>query len=246
MSSKAEPKVSLDDAVKHFATTLSQHADSITRIEHTISIVQADLNSQMNTFQATTGQHVGALETNLTDLFSSKDTVRTQVTDDIRSLKDDLQELKPILSNIDAPSRRYKTHNVQDKTDPSFPDTSTPAPPILHQPSSSAALSSSQWPFTNLNTIFLPPTSAAPTFSDKPEERPRQFLVRVKEYNQTVNHWSRDTLLQGISQYLKDDALEWYCQLRITTPAPHIWDDFVVRFLAQFHSPIRAAQQDQA
>ena len=98
-----EPKVPLDDAVKHFATTLSQHADSITRIDHTISTVQADLTSQMNPFQATTRHDLGALETNLIDLFSSKDTFWMQVTNDMRSLKDDLQELKAILGNINAP-----------------------------------------------------------------------------------------------------------------------------------------------
>ena len=200
----------------------------------------------MNMFHATTRQDFGALETNLTDLFSSKDTFWTQVTNDMRSLKDDLRELKAILGNVHAPTRHYQTHNVPDTTDPSFPDTSTPAPPILHQPSSAAPLSAPQWSFTSPRTIVLPPTSAAPTFSGKPVERPRQFLLRVEEYTQTVNHWSRDTLLQGISQYLKDDALEWYCQLRLTPHAPCTWDDFAVRFLAQFHSPIRAAQQDQA
>ena len=241
-----EPKVSLDDAVKHFTTTLSHHAESITRIDHTISTIQTDLTSQMNTLQTTTRHDLGVLETNLTDLLSSKDTVWTQVTNDMRSLKDDLQELKSILGNANSHARRYQTHNVPDTVEPFFQDTSTPVPPILQQPSSSAPLSSPHWSYATPRTIVLPPTSAAPTFSGKPIERPRQFLLRIEEYTQTVNHWSRDTLLQGISQYLEEDALEWYCQLRLTTYAPHTWDDFVLRFLAQFHSPIRAAQQDQA
>ena len=93
-------------------------------------------------------------------------------------------------------------------------------------------------------TIVLPPASSIPTFSGKPTERPRQFLFRVVEYARTVNHWSTDTLLLGISQFLKDSALEWYCQLYTTNNLPVTWIQFVTRFLAQFHSPIRIAQQE--
>ncbi|CAF2806991.1 unnamed protein product [Rotaria sp. Silwood2] len=39
--------------------------------------------------------------------------------------------------------------------------------------------------------------------------------------------------------------LQWYCQLYITNTVPTNWDQFITRFLAQFHSPIRAAQQEQ-
>ncbi|CAF2245970.1 unnamed protein product [Rotaria magnacalcarata] len=49
----------------------------------------------------------------------------------------------------------------------------------------------------------------------------------------------------GISQFLKDSALEWYCQLYSTNNTPLNWSQFVSRFLAQFHSPIRVAQQEQ-
>ncbi|CAF4277430.1 unnamed protein product, partial [Rotaria magnacalcarata] len=94
------------------------------------------------------------------------------------------------------------------------------------------------------NTIVLPPISSFPRFSGKPIERPRQFLLRVVEYAGTINNWSTDTLLQGISQFLKESALEWYCQLYITNNTPLNWSQFVNRFLARFYSPIRVAQQD--
>ncbi|CAF2142908.1 unnamed protein product [Rotaria magnacalcarata] len=94
------------------------------------------------------------------------------------------------------------------------------------------------------NTIVLPPISSFPSFSGKPIERPRQFLLRVVEYAGTINNWSTDTLLQGISQFLKESALEWYCQLYITNNTPLNWSQFVNRFLARFYSPIRVAQQD--
>ena len=74
-----------------------------------------------------------------------------------------------------------------------------------------------------LNTIVLPRASSVPTFSSKSTERPRHFLLRVEEYTRTVNNWSRDTLLRGISQFLKDDAFEWYGQLCHTNNIPGNW-----------------------
>ena len=112
-------------------------------------------------------------------------------------------------------------------------------------------------PSTSLSYIFLPhnpptttilvsPTTSIPIFSGKFTENPRQFLLRIEQYTHTVNHWSRATLLRGISQFLKDDVLEWYCQLYHTNTLPTDWTDFCNCFLTQFHSPIRIAQQEQA
>ena len=92
---------------------------------------------------------------------------------------------------------------------------------------------------------MLPPTASIPTFSGKSTENPQQLLLRIEQYTHTVNHWSRATLLRSISQFLKDDALEWYCQLYHTNTLPTDWTDFCNRFLTQFHSPVRIAQQEQ-
>ena len=94
-------------------------------------------------------------------------------------------------------------------------------------------------------TIIIPPPSAIPTFYGNMSENPRQFLIRIKEYTETVNHWNDSSLLKGISQFLRDTALEWYCQLRISHRRPQTWPEFATLFLAQFNSPIRRARQEQ-
>ena len=95
------------------------------------------------------------------------------------------------------------------------------------------------------HTIVIPPTSAIPTFSGNSTENPRQFLIRVQEYTETVNHWDNQSLLSGISQFLRGAALEWYCQLRISHRRPQTWIEFTNLFLNQFNSPVRRARQEQ-
>ncbi|CAF3336025.1 unnamed protein product [Rotaria sp. Silwood2] len=91
------------------------------------------------------------------------------------------------------------------------------------------------------HTIIIPPSSSIPTFSGSIMESPHQFLVRVKEYTETINHWNEQLLLNGISQFLRGTALEWYCQLRVSNRRPQTWAEFKVIFLNQFNSPIRRA-----
>ncbi|CAF3338717.1 unnamed protein product, partial [Rotaria sp. Silwood2] len=91
----------------------------------------------------------------------------------------------------------------------------------------------------------IPPSSAAPAFHGKHSESPTQFLIRVQEYAESVHAWDRPTLLNGISQFLRDSALEWYCQLRMSHRRPQTWTEFTDVFLAQFNSPVRKAKQEQ-
>ncbi|CAF3396631.1 unnamed protein product, partial [Rotaria sp. Silwood2] len=93
--------------------------------------------------------------------------------------------------------------------------------------------------------IIIPPSSSIPTFSGKHSERPKQFLVRIQEYAETVHGWDRSTLVTGISQFLRDTALDWYCQLKVSGRQPQTWPEFVELFLLQFNSPIRSARQEQ-
>jgi hypothetical protein len=95
------------------------------------------------------------------------------------------------------------------------------------------------------HSIIVPPSSAAPAFYGKPTESPTQFLIRVQEYAESVHSWDRVTLVNGISQFLRDSALEWYCQLRMSHRRPQTWTEFTDLFLAQFNSPIRKARQEQ-
>lgn len=100
-------------------------------------------------------------------------------------------------------------------------------------------------PLQTLQTIIIPPSNSLPTFSGSILENPRQFLIRVKDYAETVNHWDEQLLLNGISQFLRDTALEWYCQLRTSNRRPQSWNEFITIFLNQFNSPIRRARQEQ-
>jgi hypothetical protein len=95
------------------------------------------------------------------------------------------------------------------------------------------------------HSIIVPPASAAPAFYGKPNESLTQFLIRVQEYAESVHSWDRTTLVNGISQFLRDSALEWYCQLRLSYRRPNTWTEFEDLFLAQFNSPVRKARQEQ-
>ena len=103
----------------------------------------------------------------------------------------------------------------------------------------------SRWMAQPTQNIVIPPLASIPTFSGNITESPRQFLIQIKEYTETVNHWDDELLLRGISQYLRDTAFEWYCQLRTAYRRPHDWLEFTVLFLAQFNSPIRRARQKE-
>jgi hypothetical protein len=58
------------------------------------------------------------------------------------------------------------------------------------------------------HSTIVPPSSAAPAFYGKHTESPTQFLIRVQEYEESVHSWDRATLVNGISQFLRDPALE--------------------------------------
>ena len=94
------------------------------------------------------------------------------------------------------------------------------------------------------HSIIVPPASAAPAFHGKHTDSPTQFLIRVQEYAESVHSWDCPTLLNGISQFLRDSALEWYCQLRLSHRRPTTWTEFKDLFLAQFNSPVRKARQE--
>ncbi|CAF1366405.1 unnamed protein product [Rotaria sordida] len=73
--------------------------------------------------------------------------------------------------------------------------------------------------------MIIPPSCSIPTFSGKHSKRPKQLLVRIQEYAETVH--------------------DWYCHLKISGRQPHTWTEFVELFLSQFNSPIRSAYQEQ-
>ena len=67
----------------------------------------------------------------------------------------------------------------------------------------------------------------------------------MQEYAETVHGWDQTTLLRGVSQFLRDTALECYCQLRVYHRQPETWVEFADIFFSQFNSPLRSACQEQ-
>ncbi|CAF4527082.1 unnamed protein product, partial [Rotaria magnacalcarata] len=182
-------------------------------------------NTQFNTFRDETQQELRNLESKLIAAIAAKSVLWSEISSNVQSLRQGLAELNQLYQSRPTNPPRLSPdlqHNFLDS------DHHNAQPPQAIN-----------------NTIVLSPISSFPTFSGKPTDQPRQFLLRVVEYVRTINKWSTDTLLQGISQFLKDSALEWYCQLYITNNTPLNWSQFVSRFLAQFHSLIRVAQQEQ-
>ena len=96
-----------------------------------------------------------------------------------------------------------------------------------------------------IHTIVMPPADSIPTFRGDISESPRQFLMEVKEYAETTNHWNEQALLNGMSQFLRGTARQWHCDLRESDERPKTWADFVAVFLDQFNSPVRQSQQEQ-
>jgi hypothetical protein len=169
------------------------------------------------------------------NLKETLDSLQTEATGNMHSLRHELAEITQLIRS--RPTTAPPPPPSQTETTPTLPD---------HRTSNLSRTNDQTIPSLQsaLNTIVLPPASSFPTFSGKPFELPRQFLLRVEEYTRTVNNWSTETLLKGISQFLKDSALDWYCQLHHTGTGPTTWTQFTKRFLAQFHSPVRVAQQE--
>ena len=82
-----------------------------------------------------------------------------------------------------------------------------------------------------------------PTFSGTYSESPNQFLMRLQEYAAAVDGWDQTTLLLGISQFLRDAALDWHYRLNASPQRPRIWSDFVSLFLSRFDAPLKIARQ---
>lgn len=94
------------------------------------------------------------------------------------------------------------------------------------------------------HSIMVLSPRTIPIFSGKHSENPKQFLIRVEEYAETVYGWDQVTLLRGISQFLKGAALDWYCQLKAFCRHPQRWVEFVTTFLSQFNSPMRIIRNE--
>jgi hypothetical protein len=237
---KEEKKLTVPEAVQHISNTLTRHAEIIQAIQEKLDSIQPQIQTQLASIEDKTQQTLVTIETNLKTVLHEKVGDANEMMKEIRSLHHDVSELGQLLHN--PGDNRTSTPNTSQQSSTHDP---TPIPPLrVSNDQTSTNLTYFQ-PTTSIpSTIIVPPISSFPTFAGKPTDRPRQFLLRVAEYTQTVNKWSTETLLKGISQFLKESALDWYCQLHVTDNLPTTWEQFVKRFLAQFHSPIRIAQQE--
>lgn len=174
----------------------------------------------------------------------------------VRDMRTDLQKITAALHTSLSNNPTSPASEEPLPTSYTYRETSTPnntphatqlsQEPYLEQPTTTRNLSSPYAPITPVvHTVVIPPSAAIPVFHGRISENPRQFLIRVKEYTQTVNNWNDTNLLHGISQFLRDSALEWYCQLRVTQRQPQSWTEFSVQFLTQFNSPLRRAKKEQ-
>ena len=95
------------------------------------------------------------------------------------------------------------------------------------------ATTSSAFPVNDMKPLIMIPTSAeTPVFHRKHSESPAQFLIRVQEYVKSLRLCDRLILLNDISQFLGESALEWYCQLHLSHRHPETREEFTELFLA--------------
>ncbi|CAF1489068.1 unnamed protein product [Adineta ricciae] len=93
------------------------------------------------------------------------------------------------------------------------------------------------------STMMLHSTEA-PVFHGKHSESPRPFLLCVREYMKSAHLCDDLSLLNAVSQFLRESALEWYCQLRELHREPRTWREFTEMFLIQFDPTTRRARQE--
>lgn len=235
----AEPskkeKVSLQEAVEQLSTSSDTHATEIRAVREKIEQIEPSMTTTLGAIEAQTKLAVKALEENMEKVLALQASNFEKISQKVKNMHDEVTEIVQALQ----PKSDNETSTPNTTQEP------TPAPPIrMSNDQTLGNLTYLRPAMTLPSTIVVPPVSSFPTFAGKSTDRPRQFLLRVVEYAQTVNKWSKETLLRGISQFLKDSAFEWYCQLHITNNVPTTWDQFTTRFLEQFHSPIRIAQQE--
>ncbi|CAF3920269.1 unnamed protein product [Didymodactylos carnosus] len=94
-------------------------------------------------------------------------------------------------------------------------------------------------------TIIIPAPTTIPQYAGKPTEKPLQFLLRLQHYASSMYGWTDTALLQGISTFLLDTALDWYIQLSLTHNLPTTWSEFQHLFIQQFTSPLRLTQSEE-
>jgi hypothetical protein len=236
MSERIESGQSL--TTLYFDEAMSKYEESKRQCNHMYDDMNSNMNSNMNIILKKLNEITGPIVSTSTMVENNE--ARTEEYETKRNTREKATTFTTNLIpehtfQMTAPTNNFiPTHNFQavsnlPPSEPNYPSivpSVFPLNPVKH-------------------SIIVPPSSAAPAFHGKYSESPTQFLIRVQEYAESVHAWDRPTLLNGISQFLRDSALEWYCQLRMSHRRPQTWSEFTDLFLAQFNSPVRKARQEQ-
>ncbi len=150
-----------DNSTNRFCIlTTSQMADSKVPLDQAIHLISVTLNEHATIIQS--------LKQTMDSLQPQFNAQLTEATSSMHSLRHELAEItqlirsRPITAAPPPPSQTENTPTVPDNRTPNLSTTTDQAIPSIQ---------------SALNTIVLPPASSFPTFSGKPSERPRQFLL---------------------------------------------------------------------
>ena len=235
----------IDEICKGFEEYKEQNTSSVRQDVQNMSEKIEAIQAANVTFQQETNSRLEEIKLHWNTMYTDMKTDMTAILlklgekpkEEDEEEKSDFQEKDKTPSDNDNPRRHFQF------TDPKEEDTIRRR---LLRPSylADANLFTTHTLGQVKHSIIVPPASAAPAFYGKNTESPTQFLIRVQEYAESVHAWDRTTLVNGISQFLRDSALEWYCQLRLSHRRPNTWTEFTDLFLAQFNSPVRKARQE--
>lgn len=244
----------IKDEVQKMGTTLSETLTN-TLSETLTNALTGTFNEQVESVRSLTNTYHE-------EVHQSQREMKIALEKDIERVFNKLDELVGRVDHLTRPYSNPQPKNEQNSAEISQPNYlprshAFQMTPILRrapempvnmnesQPRCSTSLAH-ELPLTGFKqSIIVPPASAAPIFHGKNDESPTQFLIRVEEYATSVLTWDRNAITKGISQFLQDSALEWYCQLCSTHRRPESWLEFKEAFLAQFNSPLRKARQEQ-
>ena len=82
---------------------MTQHATTIQQLQQLFDSLQPELDHRIEAFKANTRQELHAMETNLTTLFASKDSLWTEISNNMRTITSSVLELKDTISNPHLP-----------------------------------------------------------------------------------------------------------------------------------------------
>lgn len=267
--------IPIAEAIKRLSDTSHNSSNRLTDLESKLAEIHNKLMQQNSeTTDGTTNDSRSTMTNRIEAVHSEtrqwQEETRTQLekneaqwthlTKDVQSMRDELKKICNVIlasqgtdngnnETLEEQARTTQgngnsTREIEQSTPTLSPQRSNPQH-IQHGENERYESTRSRMTGQSTQTIVIPSTSSIPLFSGNISDNPRQFLIRVREYTETVNRWDDQLLLNGISQFLRDTALEWYCQLRTSCRKPYDWSEFTVLFLARFNSPIRRARQGE-